>query len=324
MAKSKTTATKPVTGELVSTNQGPKGPAVPTMNADKESILSLTEYAKQDAEQSVSILNEAFAKLTKTRAAIWAHVIRHHAFTPKDWSTYVTAFRSALLNKFRADNVEFYAKDDKGEFVFPESDRLKVESEYMGSSVVSVLTSNMERVGKALYIPKPNEQAKRPLFVVKGKDGKVHEARAAVLYVLEGEGTLQQKLQQLPRDARGRKAGERVGPQNPTKPEVVTPPQASDGEKVAEGAPVQTQTPESLAYAAKQQGFFSLVKGIEALEDSFLPGLLAAVDRRLKKTNNPDYLALAALIVDVINKDKDAAPVVETTAQKKGKGKKAA
>ena len=305
MAKKQTTAVQPLTGELVTTQQG-KGSAKP---------ITVQGWAEQLFTMEVGF--------QRTRMERWREFLQTSYNAPGDFSDLAARLRLKVISELIVLHCPKNAEGKNigkngmevtlttGTKQWPDAMSADYASRWEG--LISTM-NRVERIVQSLGVEK--------VVAVMGQ-GLGYQGTLRALTPPEGSGK-----------GRPPKAGKGIAG-TATAPPVTQVPEASgaqpDGAKVAEGANPSAQSPESLRLAAKVNGFNALCNAVQSIDESFLPGLLQSVANRLKATQNEAWLKLAADIIDVVaadeharvekykamDKAKESEPKPETTAEKK-------
>lgn len=257
MATRKSTANQALTGEVTSIKSNAKQ-ARATNKASGEVVVSLKDEARQEF---ASIL-----EFERSRVTRWARVIQNHVRVPGDWELYSAEVRLA--------GVEHLAQAHgfKADLPF-KSWPVKAQEQF--KSRFAPMFSILSRVGRAL----------------------VQMERGQVVSLLTDESkSFSQKVQELPKGTKGRKAGAPVV----KKVSPVVPPQTAPKHE-AVSAPASLSNLDAAARKQAEQELFNLfIQTMGKLPDDWMQGVVLQMSIRLNKCLAPEWKHLAGQCIDAM------------------------
>ena len=279
MATRKSTANAALTGDVTTIKSNAKQ-ARSTGKASGEIVVSLREEARAEF---ASILDFERSRVTR-----WARVIQNHVRVPGDWELYSAEVRLA--------GVEHLAQAHgfKSELPF-KSWPVKAQEQF--KSRFAPMFSILSRVGRAL----------------------VQMERTQVVSLLTDESkSFSQKVQELPKGTKGRKAGGTVA----KKVTPVVPPQTAPNAS-AQAAPVNLSNLDAAARKQAEQELFNLfIQTLGKLPDEWMMGVALQMGIRLNKCLAPEWKQLGGQCIDAITAykartEKPLAPMDQAKAEEK-------
>lgn len=257
MATRKASANQALTGEVTTIKSNAKQ-ARATNKASGSVLVSMKEEARAEF---ASILD-----FERSRVARWARVIQNHVRVPGDWDTYSAEVRLA--------GVEFLAKEHgfKSDLPF-KSWPTKAQEQF--KSRFAPMFSILSRVGRAL----------------------IQMERSKVVTLLTDESkSFSQKVQELPKSNKGRKAGTTVPPKAP----ATVPPQTAPS-ATAQAAPASLSAlDQAAAKNAEQELFNMFIQSMGKLPDDWIRGMVLQFGVRLNKAMAPEWKALSGQCMDAL------------------------